>query len=81
MARLSSEELSRLNLPQARKTLRQELAQKGYDVLESNNSFNGVATGVIVGGDFRMNHNQDFYELAGRLRLKYRPGDFYTKEE
>ena len=81
MTKLSGEDLSRLNLPQAGKTLRLELAQKGYDVLESNDSFGGVAHGVIVGGDIRMKHKQDFYELAQRLGLIYRSGAYYTKRE
>lgn len=81
MTELDRKELSRLNLPQAGRTLRQELAQKGYVVLESNDSLSGVARSVIVGGDIRMDHKQDFYELAQRLGLKYRSGAYYTRRE
>ncbi len=81
MTKLSREDLSRLNLPQAGRTLREELSRKGYVVLESNDSFSGVAHGVIVGGDIRKGHKQDFYELAQRLGLMYRSGACYTERE
>lgn len=38
MTELGDEELRRLNLPQAGKTLRQELINLGYTLLESNSS-------------------------------------------
>ena len=81
MAKLSREDLFRLNLPQSGRTLREELSRKGYDVLESNDSFSGVALRVIVCGDIRMSHNEDFYQLAQRLGLMYGSGAYYTKRE
>ena len=87
MAELSEAALPGLNLSQAGRTLREELVKKGYVVLESVDSFGGAALGVMVGrdlrvgGDFRMGHKQDFYELTGRLGLMYRPGACYVNAE
>ena len=50
MTGLGTEALSKLNLPKAGIALRDALVFEGYTVLESSGSFNGVATGVIVGG-------------------------------
>lgn len=81
MAEVGAAELQKLNLPQAGKTLVQELLQKGYTVLESNGVYNGVPEGVIVGGEIGKNHKGDFYELAERLGLQYLSGAYYTQRE
>ncbi len=80
MTQLGREELLSLNLPQAGRTLRQELAQIGYTVLESSDSLSGVPVSVIVGGEFGMQHKDDFYKLAERLGLRYSSGEYYTQE-
>ncbi len=79
MTKLGQEESARLNLPQAGRTLRQELSKKGYIVLESSQSLSGVPVSVIVGGDIRNDHKRDFYELAQRLGLKYGSGEYYVQ--
>ena len=82
MTGLGTEALSKLNLPKAGIALRDALVFEGYTVLESSGSFNGVATGVIVGGSIEtMNPKQDFYELAQKLGLFYQYGAYYTKRE
>ena len=81
MIRLDNEALSKLNLPEAGRTLKQELINKGYQVLESNVYFYGVSDSVIVGGEFGKNHKSDFYELTEKLGLTYKSGGFYTQIE
>ena len=79
MVRLSDEERTKLNLPEAGKTLRRELLEKGYGVLESNTAYCGVSESIIVAGEIGMNHKGDFYELAERLGLRFKSGDYYTQ--
>lgn len=79
MTNLGQERLKELRLPQAGTTLCHELMQKGYEVLESNESFSGVPQSVIVGGNIRSSLKPDFYELAAGLGLIYGSGPFYTQ--
>ncbi len=81
MTKLSDEDRKRLNLPRAGKILRQDLLKKGYEVLESNVSYCGIAERIIVGGEFGMKHKDDFYTLAAKLGLSFKSGDFYTQHK
>ena len=78
MTKLSDEDRKKLNLPKAGKTLRQDLLKKGYEVLESNVEYCGVAKSIIVGGELGMKHKDDFYTLAAKLGLSFKSGYVYV---
>lgn len=48
-------------------------------MLESNESFGGIPTSIILGGNYRNSHKSDFYELAEMLGLKYKSGAYYIE--
>ncbi|HLC76901.1 MAG TPA: hypothetical protein VJH04_01715 [archaeon] len=77
MDRLFHEEQLGLD-PQAGNTLRNGLLDKGYEVLESNESYSGIPKSIIVGGDYGRSHKEDFYRLAEGLGLRFVSGEFYT---
>jgi len=82
MEKLKREDRIRLHLPniyEAGKTLKEELSNKGYDVLISNVSYGGVPESIILGGEFGKNHKDDFYSLAEKLGLFFRSGYFYVR--
>lgn len=62
----------------AGKTLGDELRKKGYLVLISNGVHYGVPGSIIVGGELGMNIKGDFWEIAGRWKLPFSSGPFYT---
>lgn len=78
--RLDTEGIKRLELPQAGKTLREELLRLGYDVLESNGFYRGVPRSIIVGGDIEMDHKVDFYALIERLKLPFKTEICYIQK-
>ncbi len=67
---LCREELLNLNLYQAGKTIRQDLIEKGYVVLESDKCFSGTPESIIIGGEIGKNHKEDFYKLTKSLGLQ-----------
>ncbi len=74
--------LTELNFPKATETLRQKLLEKGYEVLESNDVYCGLHGSIILGGELgKMNHKEDFYELAAEFNLPYRSGHSYFPQE
>ena len=81
MTQLSSEELSRLDLPRAGSELTRELLKKGYSLLESDEIFSGINTSIIVGGEYYQNPEGNFYELVNALGLRYISKHHYRQRE
>ncbi len=65
--------------PEAGKALKQGLIERGYEVLATLDCLGGAPTSIIVGGDLGKNSKEDFYDLAGKLGLRYRSEVFYVK--
>ncbi len=76
--------LQKLDLPEARNKLLQELKALGYLVLEGSGVVNGLPSSLIVVEDFPSSNRPtklDFYNLTNNLNLQwYRSGDVYLEK-
>lgn len=77
--KLTDEDRTKLNLPEAGKKLREELLKKGYNVLESSTNYYDLPESIIIGGVHEMDHKGDFKGIVERLGLMYKSGDFYNQ--
>ncbi len=80
MASLDEAEFKKLNLFEAGRTLREELKEKGYVVLESNENYGGVPCSILVGGDVWKSYKNDFYGITKRFKLPFRNAPYYDKK-
>ena len=68
--------------PQAWEDLSERLIKKGYDVLKSETTINGVPSSVMVGevrpDSARNSLKEDFYDIAEEAGLRFRSGTAYT---
>ncbi len=73
---------------EAGKKLMEELRNKGYTLLLSDECYCGVPTRLMIGAE--LNHDsalrgvritkENFYEIVGRLGLLFEQGEWYREE-
>lgn len=67
-----------LNGVQVWRALKEELREKGYEVLKSGDNYGGLPASIIVGAGIDKSAKDDFYGITERFKLPYRSGDYYS---